>query len=430
MNVSLQDKIQKAHIAQNQWKRLPFEDRQKLIFNLSKILKNKADEFGKLITQEMNKPITQSIAEVNKSALMCEYYSKLDNVLMPETIETEFSLSEIRYVPKGVILGVMPWNFPFWQVLRFAVPTLLSGNTVLLKHASICFGSGDAIENLFLEAGFPEGIFQNLKIGHQEVGDVLGNPYVQGVSLTGSEKAGASVAGIAGQNIKKSLLELGGSDAFIVLDDADLAKAAKVGAQARLQNCGQTCVAAKRFIVQNNIKDAFLELFLNEYQQYIPANPLDLETKISGLARPDLADDLEKQYQLALENGAEIILPLERISSNEFKPGLILVKKGNPILKEELFGPLGMILIAENDEEALNLANDIPFGLANSVWTNSKERQLFFIENLDSGTVNINKMTSSDPRLPFGGVKKSGYGTELSQWALREFVNIKTVVIN
>ncbi|WP_312899940.1 NAD-dependent succinate-semialdehyde dehydrogenase [Chryseobacterium taichungense] len=430
MEQSIENKLINADKAFSEWKKIPFEHRQKLIAKAAEILKTRSEEFGTIITSEMNKPISQAIAEVEKCALMMNYYADAENILRPEKIESEYSYSEIHYVPKGVILGVMPWNFPFWQVLRFAVPAILAGNTVVLKHASICFGSGNAIEKVFLEAGFPEGVFQNLEIGHKDVKEVLEHKTISGVSLTGSEKAGAEVASIAGQNIKKSLLELGGSDAFIVLDDADLDEAAKVGALARLQNCGQTCVAAKRFIIDEKIEDIFLPKFIEEYKKFVPADPMDKETKIAGMARPDLADDLEKQFQKALENGAEIILPLERISDNEFNPGLIRVEEGNPILQEELFGPLGMVMIAKNDKEALQLANDIPFGLSNSVWTQDKDRQLFFIENLESGTVNINRMTSSDPRFPFGGTKTSGYGTELSLLALREFVTAKTVVGN
>ncbi|PJJ68159.1 aldehyde dehydrogenase family protein [Chryseobacterium geocarposphaerae] len=430
MEQLIENKLITADKAFSEWKKVPFEDRQKLIAKAAEILKNNAERFGKIITTEMNKPISQSIAEVEKSALMMNYYADAENILKPEKVDSEYKYSEIHYVPKGVILGVMPWNFPFWQVLRFAIPAILAGNTVVLKHASICFGSGNAIEDMFLETGFPKGIFQNLEVGHKEVREILEHDAVKGVSLTGSGRAGGEVASIAGLNIKKSLLELGGSDAFIVLDDADLEKAAEVGAQARLQNCGQTCVAAKRFIIDEKIEDAFLPKFIEEYKKFVPADPMDKETKISGMARPDLADDLEKQFQKALENGAEIIIPLERISDIEFNPGLIRVKEGNPILQEELFGPLGMVMIAKNDEEALQMANDIPFGLSNSVWTSDKDRQLFFIENLESGTVNINRMTSSDPRFPFGGTKASGYGTELSLLALKEFVTAKTIVGN
>ena len=414
----------------NSWKSVPFKDKQKLFKKLAKVLDNNAEQFGQIITKEMNKPITQSIAEVKKCALLVRYYAEAENILKPEKIKTEFRLSEIHYIPKGVILGVMPWNFPFWQAIRFAVPAILAGNTVVLKHASICFGSGNAIEKIFLEAGFPKGVFQNLEIGHAEVKEVLENPIIQGVSLTGSEKAGGEVAAIAGKNIKKSLLELGGSDGFIVLDDANLTAAAESGAKSRLLNCGQACNAAKRFIIQKNIEKEFLPLFVKEYQKFVAGDPLKKKTNMAGMARPDLADDLEKQYNKALKNGAEIILPLERISENEFVPGLIKVKSGNPILQEELFGPLGMVMIAKDDKQAVRLANEIPFGLSDSVWTRDKKRQQFYIDNLESGTVSINKGSSSDPRLPFGGVKSSGYGTELSLVALKEFVNVRTVVGN
>ena len=428
--MNLENKLAKSQTAFENWKTVPFTEKQKLLQKLASLLEKDAEKFGKIITQEMNKPITQSISEVQKCALMTRYYAEAENILKPEKIKTEFRVSEIHSVPKGVILGVMPWNFPFWQALRFAVPAILAGNTVVLKHASICFGSGNMIEKLFLKAGFPKGVFQNLEIGHEDVKKVLENPIIKGVSLTGSEKAGAEVASIAGKNIKKSLLELGGSDAFIVLDDADFKKAAASAAKARLQNCGQACNAGKRFIIQKNIEKEFLPMFIKEYQKYIPGNPLKKETLIGGMARPDLADELEKQYKKALKFGAEIILPLERISKNEFIPGLIKVKAGNPILQDELFGPLGMVMIAKNDKEALKLANDIPFGLSNSVWTKDKKRQQLFIDHLESGTVSLNKESSSDPRLPFGGAKSSGYGTELSLHALKEFVNMKTIVGN
>ena len=424
----IENKLLKADETFHEWKKVPFEERQKLIAKAAGIFKNKSEVFGELITNEMNKPISQAISEVEKCALMMNYYADAQNILRPEKIESEYEISEIHYVPKGVILGVMPWNFPFWQVLRFATPAILAGNTVALKHASICFGSGNAIEKVFVEAGFPEGVFQNLEVGHGDVKEILEHKTIKGVSLTGSEKAGAEVAATAGKNIKKSLLELGGSDAFIVLDDADLDEAAKVGALARLQNCGQTCVAAKRFIIQREVEFDFLPKFIEEYKKYVPADPKLKETKLGGMARPDLADDLEKQYQKALDHGAEAIIPLERISENEFIPGLIRVEEGNPILQEELFGPLGMVLIAHNDEEALEIANNIPFGLSNSVWTKNEERQQFFIDGLESGTVNINRMTSSDPRFPFGGTKSSGYGTELSLLALKEFVTAKTIL--
>jgi len=428
MTKEIQNKLKSAERSYQDWKTVSFSERKKLFKRLAKLLDRDSEDLAKIITEEMGKPISQAVAEVEKCALMTRYYANAENVLKPEKVETEFRISEIHYAPKGVILGVMPWNFPFWQVLRFAVPTILAGNTVVVKHASICFGSGNAIEKLFLEAGFPKAVFQNLEVGHEVVKELLENSIVKAVSLTGSEGAGAEVAATAGKYIKKSLLELGGSDAFIVLDDADLESAAVSAAKARLANCGQACNAGKRFIIQKTIEKDFMPLFINEYRKYVPGDPMDPETEIAGMARPDLADELEKQYTTALENGAEIILPLERISETAFMPGLIKVKTGNPVLQQELFGPLGMIMTAKNDKEALELANDIPFGLANSVWTADRKRQKFFTDHLESGTVSINRETSSDPRLPFGGAKSSGYGVELSLLALKEFVTVKTVV--
>lgn len=428
--MDLSKNINSAHQTFLDWKKVPFGERQKLLLKLADVLDKNKEDYAKIITTEMHKPITQSVAEIEKSAGMIRYYAKADNVLKPEKIKTEFDVSEVHHDALGIILGVMPWNFPFWQVLRFAIPAILAGNVVLLKHASICFGSGDAIEQAFSDAGFPKFIFQNLRIGHDDIKSILENPYVRGVSLTGSEKAGASVAALAGKNIKKSVLELGGSDAFIVLEDADLEKAAKDGAAAKLQNTGQVCNAAKRFIVHQSIEKAFVPQFIEVYNSYQPADPLKEDTKLGKMARPDLADELEAQYKKAQRHGAEVVLALERIDDSTFRPGIIKVEEGNPILKEELFGPLAILMIGKNDDDILKLANDIPFGLGNAVWTKDKKRAQFFIENLESGTVSVNKSTSSDVRLPFGGAKASGYGVELSLHAIKEFTQIKTVVGN
>lgn len=428
--MNLKNNINSAQKTFLEWKKIPFTERQKLLLKLAEVLEKDKDKFAKLITTEMHKPISQSIAEIEKSAGMIRYYANAENVLKPEKIKTEFDVSEVHYDALGIILGVMPWNFPFWQVLRFAVPAILAGNVILLKHASICFESGDAIEKVFKDAGFPNYIFQNLRIGHEEIEEILENPFVRGVSLTGSEKAGANVAALAGKNIKKSVLELGGSDAYIVLDDADVEKAAIEAPSGKLQNTGQVCNAAKRFIVHYKVEKDFVPKFIEEYNSYQPADPFKMETKLSKMARPDLADELENQYKKALKNGAEVVLALERISESEFRLGIILVKEGNPILQEELFGPLAILMFGKDDQELLKLANDIPFGLGNSVWTKDKKRAQFFIENLESGTVSINKSTSSDARLPFGGAKSSGYGVELSLHAIKEFTQIKTVVGN
>ncbi len=428
--MDLSKHINSAHQTFQDWRKTPFEERQKLLLKLADVVDKNKEAYAKTITTEMHKPISQSIAEIEKSAGMIRFYANAENVLKPTKIKTEFNVSEVHYDAMGIILGVMPWNFPFWQVLRFAVPAILAGNVILLKHASICFGSGDEIEKAFAEAGFPKYIFQNLKIGHNEIQEILENPLVRGVSLTGSEKAGATVAALAGKNIKKSVLELGGSDAFIVLEDSDYGKAAIDGPAGKLQNTGQVCNAAKRFIIHQDIEEKFLPKFIEEYNSYQPADPFKKETKLGKMARPDLADELENQYKKALKNGAEVVLALERISENEFRPGIIRVQEGNPILQEELFGPLAILMVGKDDEEILKLANDIPFGLGNAVWTKDKKRAQFFIENLESGTVSINKSTSSDARLPFGGAKSSGYGVELSLLAIKEFTQIKTVVGN
>lgn len=428
--MDLSKHINSAHQTFQDWRKTPFEERQKLLLKLADVVDKNKEAYAKTITTEMHKPISQSIAEIEKSAGMIRFYANAENVLKPTEIKTEFNVSEVHYDAMGIILGVMPWNFPFWQVLRFAVPAILAGNVILLKHASICFGSGDEIEKAFAEAGFPKYIFQNLRIGHNEIEEILENPLVRGVSLTGSEKAGGTVAALAGKNIKKSVLELGGSDAFIVLEDSDYEKAAIDGPAGKLQNTGQVCNAAKRFIIHQDIEEKFLPKFIEEYNSYQPADPFKKETKLGKMARPDLADELESQYQKALKNGAEVVLALERISENEFRPGIIRVQEGNPILQEELFGPLAILMVGKDDVEILKLANDIPFGLGNAVWTNDKKRAQFFIENLESGTVSINKSTSSDARLPFGGAKSSGYGVELSLLAIKEFTQVKTVVGN
>ena len=410
------------------WRKIPFIERQTLLHKLSEILLEKKEIFAEIITSEMNKPISQSLSEIEKCAAMAKFYSKAENVLEANKIKSEFDYSEIHHEPMGIILGIMPWNYPFWQALRFVVPAILAGNAVIMKHAAICLKSGDALQEIFEEAGFPKHIFTHIKVSHDEIEIILANPLVQGVSLTGSEAAGSAVAAAAGKNIKKSLLELGGNDAFIVLDDADLDKAAKSAALGRLQNCGQTCVASKRFIIQSSIYEKFLEKFVAEYKTYIVADPMDKDTKIAGMAREDLADDLEKQYQKAVENGAEIILPLVRLDKISFQPGLLKMNVGNPILDEELFGPVGMVLEAKTDEELLQTANNTKFGLANTIWSKDKKRLDYFINGLESGTVSINQITKSDARFPFGGTKSSGYGIELSLNALKEFTNTKMVL--
>ncbi|WP_124640712.1 MULTISPECIES: aldehyde dehydrogenase family protein [Amniculibacterium] len=420
--------IQNAQDQHQVWKGLDFEARQLYFSRLATLLLDKKEDLGLIITEEMNKPISQSVSEIEKCAGLCLYYAKAENVLAVETVETQFEISEVHHEALGVILGVMPWNYPFWQVLRFAVPTLLAGNAVVMKHASNCLRSGDAIQNLFEEAGFPIGLFQHLRLGHEEVEELIAHPIIKAVSLTGSEAAGRKIAEIAGRNLKKCVLELGGNDAFIILADADLQLAAKNAATARLQNCGQTCVSGKRFIIHQEVYEAFLHLFVDEYKKFVPTNAFDRETKLSKMSRADLAVELNNQYQTALDHGAEIILPLEQKDDLTFIPGLLKMNVHNPISDQELFGPLGMVFCVKSDEEALEVANNTSFGLANAVFTQDRKKAFYFANNLESGSVAINQLFKSDVRLPFNGRKNSGYGIELSTKALFEFTAIKTII--
>lgn len=428
INTDIENILHRSEQAFREWRKTTFENRQPLFANAAKILRAKKQEFADIITSEMNKAISQSVAEVEKCAGLCDYYAEIPNVLQTEKIATENEISEIRHRPLGTVLGVMPWNYPFWQALRFAVPTILAGNCVVLKHASICSNSGKAMQQLLLDAGFPENVFIFEEISHQEVFAMLSHPTIKAVSLTGSEAAGRKIAEEAGKQLKKCVLELGGSDAFIVLADADLDLAAKDAAQARLQNCGQTCVAGKRFIIHTEIYRNFLSKFIAEYQKYLPKSPTDVNAQLTGMAREDLADDLQLQFENAIKHGAEVVLPLKRTSKIAFEPGLIRMNEGNPMLREEFFGPLGMIFEAKDDEDALHIANDSLFGLANAVYTKSAEKANYFAENLESGGVAINKIFRSDVRLPFGGVKNSGYGVELSPYALHEFTVKKSII--
>ncbi|MDO4763488.1 MAG: aldehyde dehydrogenase family protein [Flavobacteriaceae bacterium] len=430
MNIELQKQLDLAVKAQEEWRKVSFKDRQELLKNLAKSITENVEEYSRLITSEMHKPIVQSRSEVKKCVLVTDYYANAENVLEPEKVETELSVSEVLYQPMGVILGIMPWNFPFWQALRFAVPTILAGNVVLMKHASICKGSGRAIEELFRKSGFPEGILQNIEYSYADIEELIAHPQVKGVSLTGSEATGRKIASLAGASIKKSLLELGGNDAFIVLDDVNLEETAKQGAAARLRNGGQACTSAKRFIIQENVYDDFVENLVEEFKKYELGDPFAEETQLSGLATKSFADELQAQYEKAIAHGAEVILPLERVDDTSFKPGLIKVNLDNPIIDEELFGPLAMIISAKDDEEILKIANDSNFGLGNSVWTKDKDRAYFFAKNLESGTVSVNKLMTSDPRFPFGGTKNSGYGLELSLKTLTEFCVTKSIFGN
>lgn len=419
--------LESSELAFQHWKRIPFSDRQVLLRSLAELLREGKQKYALLISNEMNKPISQSLAEIEKCVGLIDYYADIENVLAPEMVETEFSISEICHEPMGVILGIMPWNFPFWQVLRFAIPAILAGNAVVLKHASICLDSGNAVAELFSRSGFPSGLFQHLELTHSEVEYLLSQPIIKAVSLTGSEVAGRKIAEIAGKYLKKCVLELGGNDAFIVLEDADLLQAAKDAAWARLQNCGQTCVAGKRFIVHRGIYDQFIDLFLAEYKKYVSGNVLDETTFFSKMSRKDLASELYVQYEKALAQGGQILLPLIPIDELTFEPGLLLMQADFSMADEEFFGPLGMVFIAEDDAHALALANATRFGLANAVYTRNKAKAVRFANELESGSVAINQIFRSDVRLPFGGRKDSGYGVEMSHYTLHEFTVKKSI---
>lgn len=424
------EKLQNAEDAFQDWKKTSFAERSELFRKLGLLLKEKKQELATLMTKEMGKPITQSKSEIEKCAWLCDFYAeKAEMFLSPRIEESDGSEAYIRYDPLGVILAVMPWNFPFWQVFRFAIPSLMAGNVGVLKHSSNSFGCGEAMELLFLEAGFPKNVFQNLLISGKQVKQVLENDHVKAATLTGSEAAGSSVAEIAGKNIKKTVLELGGSDPFIVLADADIKTAAKTAVKARTQNSGQSCIAAKRFIIVKEVYDEFVEEFKNEMATLKMGDPMDENTDVGCQAREDLAQELEEQVKKSVEKGARIILGGKR-NNAFFEPTILVdVKEGMPAFDDELFGAVASVIKAENESHAIELANNSEFGLGSSLWTKNIENAQKLASQIESGSVFINGMVKSDPRLPFGGIKKSGYGRELSSNGIHEFVNIKTVWI-
>ncbi|MFY8069308.1 MAG: NAD-dependent succinate-semialdehyde dehydrogenase [Flavobacterium sp.] len=413
------------------WSKKPLIDRLSFLPNLSSLLIEHKEEYASIITSEMHKPITQALAEVEKCALLCKYYyENAETFLATKSIKTDASESYVVYEPLGVILGIMPWNFPFWQVFRFAVPTLIAGNTVVVKHASNVPKCGELIESIFNAAGFPKGCYQNLPIPSNKVSNIIANPTIKAVSLTGSEQAGVAVATEAGKHLKKCVLELGGNNAFIVLEDAVLEKAVAIAVNARMQNAGQSCIAAKRFLVHETILDAFIEKFKIAIQNLKTGNPLDRDTQIGSLARVDLAEELEQQVQKSIQMGAQLITGGKRYEAF-FEPTILTdVTPIMPVFKEETFGPVAVITTFKTIDEAIELSNQSEFGLGVSLFTQDVDFIKTKISAFNEGAVFINEMVKSDPRLPFGGIKKSGYGRELAEEGLKEFVNVKTVVIN
>ncbi|MBR9921226.1 MAG: NAD-dependent succinate-semialdehyde dehydrogenase [Bacteroidetes bacterium] len=427
-------KMEQTDICFREWSQRPMDERCQLMKNLADVLESRKEDYAQIITSEMGKVFQAGISEIEKCAWVCRYYAENGpRFLEDEKIQTDASTSYVSFQPLGVILAVMPWNFPFWQVFRFAAPALVAGNTGLLKHASNVPGCAQAIENSFLEAGFPNNAFCNLPISSSRVKEVLENPLVRAATLTGSEKAGSSVALESGKRIKKTVLELGGSDAYLILADADLELAVNQCVKSRLLNAGQSCIGAKRFIVVEEVYHAFMALFLEKMRAAKMGDPTDSDSDFGPLARMDLRDELHKQVERSVDAGANLDLG-GRIPPGKgaWYPATVLsnVKPGMPAFDEELFGPVAAVIRAKNEKEAIDLANKSDFGLGAAVFTKDLNKGEDIARNkLQAGSCFVNGLVKSDPRLPFGGIKVSGYGRELSHYGIKEFVNIKTVWI-
>jgi len=422
--------LEKAKSAFEKWRNTSFEERANLMRKAAAVLRERKQEFGEVMTKEMGKPITQSLSELEKCAWVCEYYA--DNAaqqLASEVVATDADNSYISYEPLGPVLAVMPWNYPFWQVFRFAVPALMAGNVGLLKHASNVMLTAQNIEKVFETAGFPEGCFRNLTISSNSVDNIIRDHRIKAVTLTGSTAAGSAVASTAGEVIKKTVLELGGSNALVIFKDADLETAADVCVQARFQNTGQSCIAGKRLLVQEEVYEQFLSIYKEKVIALISGDPMDEETYIGVQAREDLAKDLEEQVNRSIEMGARIVLGGHRKEAY-YEPTILTgVTRDMPVFTEETFGPAIGITTFADEEEAVELANASKFGLGISIFTKDLERAKRLIPLIEDGAVFVNELVKSDPRLPFGGTKESGFGRELSFHGIREFVNIKTVYI-
>jgi succinate-semialdehyde dehydrogenase / glutarate-semialdehyde dehydrogenase len=422
-------KIQAAATAFRSWRKTGFQERAEKMKRAAIILRQNKDEYARTISLEMGKVIAEAKAEVDKCANGCDYYAEnAERFLRDISVSTEASKSFIAFQPLGPVLAIMPWNFPFWQVFRFAAPALMAANVGLLKHAANVSRCSQTIEKVFREAGFPDGTFQSLLVESKNVADIIARDEIAAVTLTGSEFAGTQVASAAGKNLKKTVLELGGSDPFIVLEDADLQLAAKVATQSRMQNAGQSCIAAKRFIVVDRVREEFTHLFQKNIESLKQGDPFASDTTTGPIARVDLAEDVENQVKKSVQAGAHLVGG-ERSGCN-FQPALLEnVKPGMVVFDEEVFGPVASVITVKNEMEAVVMANASRYGLGSSVWTKDKERGEKIARELESGCVFVNSLMRSDQRLPFGGIKKSGYGRELSELGIKEFVNAKSIYI-
>jgi len=425
--------LQAVTEASKSWSQRSMQSRCELLSTLAQVIREKKEDLAKIITLEMGKLYTESLAEIEKCAILCDYYAhNAEEFLADEIIESDAGLSFVSYEPLGAVLAVMPWNFPFWQVLRFAIPALAAGNVGVLKHASNVPQCAQAIEQLFVDAGFPSAVFKNFMIDASQVQAVIEDSRIHAVTLTGSEPAGRMVAATAGANLKKSVLELGGSDPFVVLEDADLIDTIKNAVISRFLNAGQTCIAAKRFIVVESVADSFVTGFKSAVEQLRIGDPMDATTTLASLARMDLRDELHQQVMDSIKQGAVALTGCQPIDGKGvfYAPSILdHVKPGQRAYQEELFGPVATIIRAQDEEDALRLTNDTRFGLAGSVWTKDSGRGEKFARQVQAGAVFVNGFVKSDPRLPFGGIKASGYGRELSRHGIREFVNTKTIWI-
>ena len=426
--------IQAMSVAQQEWSRQALSARKVCMLNLAKLLIETKDISARLITTEMGKPLSQSLTEIEKCAKLCDYYAhQAEAFLRPEMIQTEHSKSYRSFQPLGIIFAIMPWNFPFWQVMRFAVPNLMLGNAGLLKHAPNSTGTALCIEQLIERAGFPKNLFRSLVMDVSLAPFVIQHPLISGVTLTGSHRAGQAVGAQAGRALKKVVMELGGSDPFVVLEDADLELAATHGVTSRLSNAGQVCIAAKRIIVVEKVKEALVALLLQKAKAYVMGDPLDPKTLLGPIARDDLRKTLHEQVHRSKQSGARCLLGGEEPKRRGYYyPATVLteVMPDSPAFHEELFGPVICVTSAKNEEEAMRLANQTEFGLAGAIFTRDLARgEALARDYLQAGTCAVNTLIASDPRLPFGGIKQSGFGRELSFEGMREFVNIKTVIV-
>ena len=423
-------KLAKGQKAFQSWSQVPLSERTRLLKRAGQVLRENLEEYARMITLEMGKPVSESRAEVNKCAWVCDYYAEnAATFLADEGIATDANSSFVRHDPIGGVLAIMPWNFPFWQVFRFAAPTLTAGNTGLLKHAPNVFGCAQQIESVFAKAGYPEYVFQNLIVHHDFTEHIIAHNSVRAVTLTGSEKAGSAVAEIAGRHLKKSLLELGGNNAFIVWEDADIDRAVETAITARMLNCGQSCIAAKRFILVDGIYDEFVSKFTKTISKLQSGDPLIETTLVGPLARKDLADQLNTQVKESIKQGAVLLLGGGQQGCYHEPTVLGNVTPGMAAFDEETFGPLAAMVKAKDIDHAFELSEQSRFGLGVTVCTSNPALALQYADRVSDGAYFVNELVKSDPRLPFGGTKKSGYGRELSKDGMMEFVNRKTVYV-